>query len=192
MRLPNNFGSVYKLSGKRRKPWVARITKDWQINEITKKAQPIYEFIGYYETRKEALSALTEYNKNPYDLTNKTITFEEVYLKWSDKKFEEISKSNILGYKSAFKICSKIKDLKFVDIKLEHLQRIVDESGKNYPTLRKLKVLLGHLFDYAVMHEIITKDRNIVEYMISKNQETQMLIIENLFQKMKLKKFGII
>lgn len=39
-------------------------------------------------SRKETLSALTKYNKNPYGLTNKTINFEEVYLKCPDKKFE--------------------------------------------------------------------------------------------------------
>lgn len=52
----------------------------------------------------------------------------------------------------------------FVDIKLSHLQIVVDESGKNYPTLRKLKVLFGQLYDYAVMHEIISKERDLVQY----------------------------
>ncbi|HBN06476.1 MAG TPA: site-specific integrase, partial [Bacteroidales bacterium] len=51
-----------------------------------------------------------------------------------------------------------------------HLQMVVDESGKNHPTLRKLKVLFGQLFEYAVIHGIITKERNIVEYVdISKS-----------------------
>ncbi len=42
---------------------------------------------------------------------------------------------------------------------------IVDESGKNYPTLRKLKVLLGLMYKYAIIHEIIPKERNMVEYL---------------------------
>lgn len=33
MRNANGFGSVYKLSGKRRKPWIARKTKGWAIDE---------------------------------------------------------------------------------------------------------------------------------------------------------------
>lgn len=33
MRLPNGFGSVYKLSGNRRKPWVARKTTGWTFDE---------------------------------------------------------------------------------------------------------------------------------------------------------------
>ena len=33
MRLPNGYGSVYKLSGKRRKPWAARVTTGWTFDE---------------------------------------------------------------------------------------------------------------------------------------------------------------
>ena len=31
MKLPNGFGSVYKLSGNRRKPYRAIVTERWQI-----------------------------------------------------------------------------------------------------------------------------------------------------------------
>ena len=94
-----------------------------------------------------------------------TIKLEEVYEKWSDKKFEEISHSNVNGYKAAWKLCEPIQNMKFIDIKISHLQKIADESGKNFPTLRKYKVLMKALFEYAVIHGIITKDRNIVEYL---------------------------
>ena len=169
MKLPNGYGSVYKLSGKRRNPWVARVTTGFKMLPEKKRAYPIYKFIGYYPTRPEALTALSDYNKDPYDLKYSSITFAEVYDKWSDKKFESISQSNISGYKAAYKTCEKLYDMRFVDIKLEHLQRVVDESGKNYPTLRKLKVLFGQLFDYAVVHEIISKERHLVEYVDIKN-----------------------
>ena len=82
MKLPNGFGSVYKLSGKRRKPWAARKTVGWTFNEEKGKSYPIYQFIGYYATRQEALTALADYNKDPYDLHFDTITFKEVYEKW--------------------------------------------------------------------------------------------------------------
>ena len=57
-RLPNNFGSVHRLSGNRRKPYAVRV-KDEKAN---------YKYLGYYATYKEALEALTAYNQNPYDL----------------------------------------------------------------------------------------------------------------------------
>lgn len=164
MRLPNGFGNVSKLSGKRRNAWRARKTSGWTIDEKTQKVKQTYITIGYYPTRQLALQALSEYNTNPYDLDANKITFAEVFDKWSDKKFEEISPSNINGYKASYKACEALYDIKFADIKLAHLQGVVDNAGKNYPTLRKLKSLFSQLFDYAVMHEIIPKDRHIVEY----------------------------
>lgn len=35
MRLPNGYGSVTKLSGKRRKPYVARVTVGWTTDKTT-------------------------------------------------------------------------------------------------------------------------------------------------------------
>lgn len=175
MRLPNGFGNVSKLSGKRRNPWRARKTNGWIVDEKTKKVKQTYITIGYYETRQKALQALSEYNANPYDLDANKITFAEVYAKWSEKKFEEISQSNINGYKASYKLCEDIYDKKFADIKLTHLQNIVDKSGKNYPALKKLKILFNQLFDYAVMNEVITKDRHIVEYLnIGKEEKSTM------------------
>lgn len=173
MKLPNGYGNVSKLSGRRRKPWRVRKTVDWTIDPNTQKVKAIYENIGCYATRKEALEALAEYNKNPYDLKSHNMTFSEVYEKWSEKKFEEISTSNINGYKAAYKLCKAIYDVKFVDIKLPHLQAVVNASDKNYPTLKKLKVLFNQLFEYAIVNEIIPKDRNYVEYLnIGKAQKS--------------------
>lgn len=169
MKLPNGFGSVYKLSGNRRNPYVAKKTKGWEIDEKTGKAKQQYITVGYYPTRKEALTALAEFNTNPYDIDTANITLEEIYERWSDEHFPTISNSNINGCKAAWSNCSKIAKMRFVDIKLDHLQMIVDESGKNHPTLRKLKGLFGMMYKYAVIHEIIPKERNMVEYVNIKN-----------------------
>lgn len=163
MRLPNSFGSVYKLSGKRRKPWAARKTVGWKTIEENMQCHPIYAFVGYYATRAEALNALTAYNENPYDLSAETITFKEVYDKWSGKHYETIKNSN--GYKAAYSICSSLNNMTFKDIKLSHLQAVVDKSEKNTPTLRNLKNLWSLMWEYAVIHEIITPDkRDIIKY----------------------------
>ena len=102
MKLANGMGSVYKLSGRRRKPWVARKTKGWDIDEKTGKTKQLYMTIGYFPTRQEALTALINYNENPYDLDIHNMTFADVYEKWSEKHFESVSASAIRMYKSAF------------------------------------------------------------------------------------------
>ena len=164
MRLPNGFGNVSKLSGKRRNPWRARKTNGWELDEATGKARQLYVTIGYYPTRQEALQALSSFNSTPYDLRNTKITFAEVFEEWSKKKYETISLSNISGYNASYNACKSLHRMKFADIKLCHLQACIDKSGKNAPTQKKIKTLFNQLFDYAVMHEIIHKDRHIVEY----------------------------
>ena len=101
MKLPNGFGTVYKLSGKRRKPYIAQKTKAWEINEKTGKIKQLYTVVGYYATRKEALAALVEFNTNPYDINTNKITFEDVYERWSSEHFPTVSDSNVKGYKAA-------------------------------------------------------------------------------------------
>ena len=165
MKLPNGYGSITKLSGKRRKPWRVRKTDGWVIDKESKKVVQKFVNIGYYETKALALQVLADYNIDPFDLNLSAITLKEVYEKWSDKKFEEISHSNVNGYKAAWKLCEPIQNMKFIDVKISHLQKIADDSGKNSPTLKKYKVLMKALFKYAVIHGIITKDRNIVEYL---------------------------
>ena len=140
MKLPNGFGSVYKLSGNRRNPWCARKTVGWTFDEEKEKSYPIYAFVGYYASRKEALTALSEYNKDPYDLHHDTITFAEVFEKWSAEHFPTVSESNCKGYRASFRSCQKIHNMKMVEIKLDHLQMTVDQSGKNTPTLKKMKI----------------------------------------------------
>ena len=63
MKLPNGYGTVYKLSGKRRNPWIARKTTGWEIDPKTGKAKQRYVTIGYYPTRKDALNALAEFKR---------------------------------------------------------------------------------------------------------------------------------
>ena len=164
MKLPSGYGGVAKLSGKRRRPWRARVTERWDIDPETKKEKQIFKTIGYYETRQAALKALADYNANPFE-TSPDITFSEVYNRWANKKFDEISNSNIAGYKAAYNLCEPIYKVRFCDLKLSHLQGVVDTSGKNHPTLKKLKILFNQVFDYAVQNEIIGKDKHVVEYL---------------------------
>ena len=159
-KLPNGYGSVYKLSGKRRRPWVARKTTGWKDN-----GQPIYAFIGYYTTRTEALTALSDYNKDPYDIHADTMTFKELYEKWSEEHFQKISQSSVKAYSAAYKCCAPLYKMKVVDIKLDHLQRAIDSSGKNSPTLKNIKNMFGLMWDYAVVHEIVSPEkRKMIHY----------------------------
>ena len=184
LKNPNGFGSVFKLSGKRRNPWCARRTTGW--NE---KGHPIYQVVGYYPTRQDAMIALADFNKDPFDLHIGTITFEEVYDRWSDEHFEKINDKGANDYKAAFNLCHKIHKMKFINIKLDHLQKIVDESGKNTPTLKKLKAMFGLMYDYGVKHEIVNKDkRDMVRYLDISKPGNPNAIDRNPFTKKEVKR----
>lgn len=165
MKLPNGYGSVYKLPGKRRCPYRAIITERWQLNQETGAWKQKRKTVGYYETRARALEALADYNKSPFNLDNSKITFEEVYERWSDEHYPQVSESNAKGYRASYLLCHDIAHKRFVDVTLDDLQYIADHSGKNLPTLRKYKVLLGLMFKWAVIHDVIPPDKNKVEYL---------------------------
>lgn len=164
MRLPNGYGNISKLPGNRRKPWRVRITSGWEVDNETGRAKQQYTTIGYYTSKQEAIRALADYHSSPYDPKRREITFSEVYNLWSERKFNEISQSNINGYKASYKCCSRLYDMPMYDIKLRHLQEVIDKSGKEAPTRKKIKILFNQLFDYAAMHEIIPNTNHCVEY----------------------------
>ena len=61
MKLPNGYGSVVKLSGKRRKPYQVRKTVGWHYDEVKDKQVQDMITIGYAATKAEALQMLAEY-----------------------------------------------------------------------------------------------------------------------------------
>lgn len=158
MRLPNGYGSVVKLSGKRRNPYVVRKTAGWRYDKEKDKQVQEYIIIGYAPTKADELQMLAEYNKNPFDVSSAKITFQEIFEKWSASKFSTISDSNVKGYNASYKLCGTLYNKVFKEIRLADLQYVVDTCDKNYPTLRKLKVLFGQLYEYALKNDVCNKN----------------------------------
>lgn len=164
MRLPNGYGSVYKLSGKRRKPWTARITVGMNFDLERRKAWQKFRYLGFYATKSEALSALANYNDAPYDVDRRKMTVRDVWNEWNPIHRQNVKKFD--HYDTAWKVLSGIADRRICDVKLRDIQNCMDESGKNTPSLRMVKSLVCLMWDYAVIHEIIPKDRrDIMSYL---------------------------
>ncbi len=156
MRLPNGYGNVSKLPGNRRKPYRVRVTVGWETDEAAGTIKQKFKTIGYYETREEGLIALSNYHQTPF---NTQITFEEVYQKWATEHFPKTSEANAKCYQGLYnQVCPPLYKMRFADIRKSHLQRVIDSSGKNYPTLKKLRVLFTQLFKYALQNDICSKD----------------------------------
>lgn len=158
MRNPNGFGSVAKMTGNRRRPWRVRITVGWEINEATGREKQISKTIGYFATKKEAMLALAEYNQNPYDLTNRDITFKKAYEAWAPKHYETY-KQAAYNLGAAYKHCTPLENMRMIDIRLKHLQDIMDSiKEKSVSSQTNLKTVFLKTFKYAMENDIVTKD----------------------------------
>jgi integrase len=153
MRNPNGYGSVYKLSGKRRRPFAVRLTTGW-----TDEGKQTYEYLGYFKTRKEALVALADYNKHPFDLDGTKLTFSDIYEKWSDERYPKFSSSNVHGYSAAYKFCTSIDGVIFKNLRKNHLQNVIDLCNRGYPTRSRIKILFSQLYKFALENDIASKD----------------------------------
>ncbi len=159
MRLPNGYGSVYKLSGRRRKPWVARKTVDWKDN-----GQPLYEYLGYYDKRETALKALAMYNLNPYDLAARKLAFTDISELWVKQKYTDQGKQEKNGYKAAYKACSRLHDMVFSEIRTVHMQKEINEWEIGYGSKKNMRILFNQLFKLALQNDIV--DKNYAEFIV--------------------------
>lgn len=153
MKHPNGYGTVAKLSGNRRNPFVVRKTAGWDD-----RGYPVYLTIGYFPTREDGLMALADYNRSPYDVDKNKITVEELYKKWLDNGAGKLGKSNLASLKSAFKHCSRIHKVKYKDIRAFHMQDCIDNCGRSYSTQSAIKNLFNHLDKYAIGLDIIVRN----------------------------------
>ena len=159
---------------KRRKRYRARVTIGWETNEETGRTKQIVKTLGSnYKTKGEATSALAEYLKNPYDLNNKDITFEQLYKKWFDEYIDTDEHESIkYRVKAAYRYCSLIYKKKFREItiidmkdciykgtatcvrgKYKGEQRLASPQSKEI-----IKYLFNHIYDYALEARIVERN----------------------------------
>lgn len=157
MRNPNGYGTVVKLSGNRRKPFEVRVN-----THIDEWGYPRYDVLGRYESRTEATISLAEYNRSPFDVNKREITFKEVYEMWFDWKYtndkKTYSKSSINVTRAAFKKCSRIHNTKISDIRTDDMQVIIDDFSLSHAYMEHIIHLMHQVFKYAMTYDIISKD----------------------------------
>lgn len=160
MRLPNNYGGIVYLGENRRKPYGARITIGFEPKgekDGVMQYRQKYKYLGFFEKRTQAMECLMEYNKNPYDVDQRKLTFNEIYKEWSKVHFEKVSSNTIKSYKTAYNKCSSLYHVPFSNLKSRHLQEIID-NVESASICIGVKSLFGLMYKYAIKHEIVEKD----------------------------------
>ncbi len=154
MKSPNGWGSIKKLKGNRRNPYMVEKTIGYHIVNPDappeeQKVKRDYYIIGYYHTRQEAMMALAEYNKAPTSTEN--WTFEKVYEEWSKGR-------DTKNYDSPYRYFEPLYKARFKDLKTMDLEQAILKSNAKPTTKRMMKTLLNQMYKYALKYDIVNVD----------------------------------
>lgn len=158
-RLPNGYGQIRNLGGRRRKPYaVYPPVKDYHDNG-TPVQQPA---IGYFATYQEAMECLTEFNKVPFDVVGSKLTFAQVYEMFFENKFnngkKELSNQSMRSCNAAFKNMSALHDKTFSKLRTSDFQAVIDKCPLKHASLELMVNVLKNMGKFALERDIIKKD----------------------------------
>lgn len=155
MKLPNGYGSITKLKGKRRNPWMVRITTGKDKDGKQKRT-----VLGYYPSFTKASEALTDFNREPFDVENQKLTFTDVYNAWIlTKEYDSLSDSTQKQYKTAYRDYELLHLKSFCKIKIPDLQRCIDLCNSGYTARRYMKNLASKIYQYALCQEYVKENK---------------------------------
>ena len=140
LKRANGTGSVYKLTGRRRRPWIA------VKNKVV---------IGYYEKKTDALEALEHFSGRV--LTQRyNMTFSDIYAEWSVEHFKTIGRKGIEAYENSYRIFTPLHNQKFRELRTADFQEILNQHWKkSSATLAKYKQLITQMSNWAIREEIV-------------------------------------
>ena len=182
----NAQGSVYKLSGNLKNPWIATLPCKYDAEGTAKRT-----ILGYFPTKTEGLNALNEaVSKNVDSRINMNV--EEAFKTWSNTHFRELSKSAVDNYNASWKYLKKIYKKKIRDIRADDVQTIIDEvsaNGKSRATCEKIRNLYSQLCQFAMSQDIISQ--NYAQFLKMPSQTKKEKEIFTLFEIKKIHEYAI-
>ena len=153
MRKPNGYGSIKKLSGNRRRPFVFVISVDGRQKPVE-----------YFATQIDAEIFQADYNKLHFhrSLPSHQITLTELYHRWLPAHTANTapSQSTLDSYANSFKHLGPLHYEPIQNLKYMDYQKILDlmrKSGLSYSSCKKVRSLISLLEKYAVKIELINK-----------------------------------
>lgn len=138
---PNGSGTVYRLQGRRSRPWVAAKNK---------------VIVGYYPTKKDAVDALERLSGQ--SLTERyNMTFAEVFEAWSAEHYHEVGPKAVEAYNRAFDVFAPLHDKLFRSLRTADFQSVLDpHMAKSHSAVNKYKQLLTQMSSWAIREELIS------------------------------------
>lgn len=144
MKLPNRFGTITKLSGNRRKPFIIKEGKTGKQKTI-----------GYAESYEAALKQLCQYNDAPWNVDKQNVTLNDLYEQWQQKS--SVSESQLKLAKVAWNYIKHLGDVEYRQIRAVDVQKIIDNMEKSFSTKQTVKMLFVYLDRLAIENDVISK-----------------------------------
>lgn len=165
MKRANGTGTVVKLSGNRRKPYVVKIpARD-------DRGYAVQVPLSYHAKQVEAQAALEDYNAKKAvgaapasDMLGYTV--QNVYDGWSGRLYPKLERdgrtSSLKSHMAAWsKRISRFANQKMRETTLNHWQSILDEDedeGRSQSLINNDAILIRALFAYSMERDIVAKD----------------------------------
>lgn len=141
LKRANGTGTVYKLQGRRTRPWVAAKGKT---------------IIGYFGKKTAALEALARLQGRSIDEIYNW-TFKQVYVAWKDEHFRDIGVKGTESYERAYDVFEPLHDRRFRELRTADYQSIMDKyRDKSHSLLSKFKQLATQMSQWGIRQELIT------------------------------------
>ncbi len=178
MKRANGTGTIVYWGKNRRRPFSARIVKDWNADT----GNAIYQYLTnskgekYFKERLEAEEILLNYNKTKdnLDIDKSNYTFKDVYEEYSLKHFPtkeemelertthqktkgKLGASVTSNLKGAYKRCESLYDKLYKSLKKSDFEEIIINTKGCGTVINSLANLFRKLDNYALENDIIVK-----------------------------------
>lgn len=145
-RRANGAGAVYRLSGQRSRPWLARYG-----NTV----------IGYYPDKTTAIKALDTAVATEAITDKYNITLGQLREEWQDVHYQTIGAKAQESYNVAWKHLAPLADRKVRDLRSGDYQAVITamvDAGLSDSSCQKVRHLVSQLNQYAIQNEIISRN----------------------------------
>lgn len=172
MKRANGTGTVVKLSGNRRKPWMVKVPEYNEYGSFTGHQIPI----GYFTERTDADSCLAEYNRSHgiFDANKVQYTFAEVYNDFKQEYFPTKEEQKIMvetrkkiigkiGISSMWQISGSYKNSKILwnrkynELRKYDFQMVINNTKEVSPSK------LNHMVSFFRKLDQYAKERGIIQ-----------------------------
>lgn len=149
MKRGNGDGSIFKLSGRRRKPYAVRVTIGYTLE-----GKQQYKYLGYFSNKTDAKKCLNEYLLAPQKLKLEKHTLRSIFTNMINTS--KFSDGTIKQYVSGYKQFPHLHDKHIEDIELFELEQLT--LNKPPSTQARIKKTLSNCYKYALKHDYVNKN----------------------------------